>query len=481
MKVMKKILTMLFVMMMVLGMGTAVYAADDGEINITGAKPEQTYKIYRILDLESYDTATGNYAYKANSKWKTFLESTEIKGVYVEFNGEYVTWKTGADAKTFAELALKYANDYTITADGDKTTSATDTTVNFTGLQLGYYLVDSSVGALCSLNTTNKIASIAEKNDIPTIDKKITDSTGANPVEYSTASIGDAVYFKTTIVVKTGAQNYILHDKMGNGLTFDSSSVVVKLKNGTGENVLTQGTGNDYLLSDSTTAGDGCAFHIEFLKCDNLKENDEITITYSATLNENAEIGTTGNKNETWLKYGDGKTTTHKETLTKTFEIPVFKYHVVKDTAGTTTDTGLAGVTFTLSKEDGTPVKLEKITAVLTTKDSYRVTTGTSITLETNASGQFDIKGLAAGKYKLTEVSAPAGFNKLAKPIEIEIANDGTYKVDGVSTTGDIKIENKTGTILPSTGGVGTTMMYIVGAVLLIGSGVVLITKKKVK
>ena len=104
--------------------------------------------------------------------------------------------------------------------------------------------------------------------------------------------------------------------------------------------------------------------------------------------------------------------------------------------------------------------------------------------------GKITIKGLAEGKYYLTEVEAPKGYNKLNKDIEIEINSSGAIEYKERDSIGAgsvtqfdefIKIENKTGTVLPSTGGVGTTMMYIVGAALLIGSGVLLITKKNAK
>lgn len=467
---MKKILTMLFVMMMVLGMGTAVYAADDGEINITGAKPEQTYKIYRILDLESYDTTTGNYAYKANSTWKTFLESTEIKGVYVEFNGEYVTWKTGADAKTFAELALKYANDHAITDDRNKTTSATETEVNFANLQLGYYLVDSSVGALCSLTTTNNITNITEKNDIPTIDKKIIDSTGTNPVESSTASIGDTVKFKTTITAQPGAQNYVLHDKMSDVLELDSTSIAVKLHS-------TDVDAANYTLR-TTGLTDGCAFEIEFGQsfCNTLVADDKIEVTYSAKFKESA-IANTAYENETWLKYSDSGKTTHVKTTTKTFEVNVFKC--------TEDNNGLADVTFGLYSDSTctTSIKLKQDTSRMASVVYYPDTTGED-SIKTIAGGKFTIKGLGEGTYYLKEIDAPKGYNKLTAPIEIKIANDGTITVTGAGatyTTTEITIVNKTGTVLPSTGGMGTTIMYIVGAALLIGSGVMLITKKNAK
>ena len=163
MKLFKKIAAIMLSIMMVLGMASVVSAAEGagatatpgtGKITITNAIPKQTYEIYRILELESHNMTTGNYAYKATSAWKSFIEGTGIKDVYVTINNDYVTWKEGANAAEFAQKALKYANDNRLTFDQketapDATAGETTSEVTFSTLPLGYYLVDSNVGALC--------------------------------------------------------------------------------------------------------------------------------------------------------------------------------------------------------------------------------------------------------------------------------------------------------------------------------------------
>ena len=100
--------------------------------------------------------------------------------------------------------------------------------------------------------------------------------------------------------------------------------------------------------------------------------------------------------------------------------------------------------------------------------------------ITTPSSGKFTIQGLDANTYLLTETEQPKGYNKLASPITIVIETDEKVKLDG-SYVNVVEVENKTGTILPSTGGMGTTIIYMVGAILVIGSGIVLLSKKKSK
>ena len=190
-----------------------------------------------------------------------------------------------------------------------------------------------------------------------------------------------------------------------------------------------------------------------------------------------------GNKNETWLKYGDSSVTTHKTTTTKTYEIPVFKY--TKKTAEN--KTGLPNAEFTLSKNtDGTnPIKLVDITNGAA-EGKYRVAkTGEATTTDkviTPATGKFTIQGLDADIYYLTETKQPDGYNKLSKAVKIVIDEKGNITVDDKTPSTElVEVENNTGSILPSTGGMGTTLFYIFGAILVIGSGVVLITKKRMK
>ena len=498
MKLIKKIAAIMLSVMMVLGMASVVSAEEggtaaatgNGKITITNAIPSQTYKIYRILELESYNTTTGNYAYKATATWKPFIESNEIKDVYVTINDGYVTWKDNADVATFAKKALAYANTQNHIINSDKSQIApeaaagvTTSTVAFSDLPLGYYLVDSSAGALCSLDTTATEVRIQEKNGVPSVEKKVQEDSKVGKAdewgESNTADIGQTVNFQTTITAQPGAQNYVLHDKMVAGLTFTDGSVAVKLKSSQTEKNLTKDT--EYTL---TTSGltDGCTFEIAFTPafCNTLKANDQIIVTYSATLNEKAVIAGEGNKNETWLKYGDSSTTTHSTTTTKTFELPVFKY--------TGTDTPLKDAEFELKRNNETiAIALIKKTLVegeTYTGDIYQVAktgeTETVTKVKTTNSGKFKIQGLDADTYCLTETKQPDGYNKLSAPITVVIAENGTITV-GSKTVDEVKVQNNTGTILPTTGGNGTSLIYFLGAVLALVSGVVLITKQRMK
>lgn len=495
MKLIKKIAAIMFAFMMVVSMSCNVKADEvtssttKGTITISNAIPGQTYKIYKILDLESYSTNVvkgeekGNFAYKPSSEWANFIKGENVKDKYFTFDGEYVSWKENASVEEFAKQAILYANkkNQVITANDTKTVPAasagqTTSTLTFEVPSLGYYLVDSSVGTLCSLDTTKPAATIQEKNGVPSVDKIIT-SGGVVSADgkSNSASIGDTVNFKTTITAQPGAQNYVLHDKMNDGLTFNNTVEVKK-----GESTVA----TSYYTLKTSDFNDDCTFEIVFGQkfCDDLQKDEKITVTYSATLNENAVIAGKGNKNETWLKYGENNNleTTHPTTDTKTFEMHVFKFYKDKKNS----EIGLADVVFTLSKKsDGTePIKLTKTNE---NSNIYKVNNNGTITdITTPGDGKFTIQGLGAGTYYLTEIKQPDGYNKLAKSVKVEIDVNGAITVDGKLITGVdklVKVENKTGTVLPSTGGAGTTMIYLVGAVLVLGSGVVLATKRRVK
>lgn len=510
MKLIKKIAAIMFAFMMVVSMGCNVKAvegtspATKGTITITNAKVGETYKLYKILSLESYsykenEKDKGNYAYTLTSDgWYNFIKGSDVLNKYFEFDSteKYLTWKGTPDearVKEFAQLALKFARNEENNVQPVQTVqTATSDTVIYSGLDLGYYLVDSSMGTLCALTTTNPTVEIEEKNTAPTVEKKVGNSAENVNSENNTASIGDTVYFKTTITAQPGAQNYVLHDKMDAGLTFNESSVKAILnKNEPKENKELTATDYSVVTSDLEDSGPKCTFHIEFTPklCESLKADDTITVTYSAVLNEKAEIGNVDkNKNETWLKYGDSQNTQHKTTTTKTFEMNVFKFY--KDKKNSDKETGLAGATFKLTKDsqDAENIGFVKTFNKTATNDVYRVAkkgeAGTVTTITSPNSGEFTIQGLGAGTYYLTETQQPAGYNKLANAIKVEITNDGKVQVEkpeGLTTVDKVEVENKTGTVLPSTGGAGTTMIYLVGAVLVLGSGVVLATKRRVK
>ncbi len=487
MKIIKKIAAIMLSVMMVLGMCSVVGAAetsDNGTITIKPAIKGQNYTIYRMLKLESF--SGDNYSYKAEDKWETFVKDVTNndgqKYFIVDADG-YVKWNSAitkdADKAELAKKALVYANTSSngvTTPEEYKKTAGETKEVKYTQLPLGYYLVDSSVGALCGLTTTHPAATIEEKNGVPSVEKKVQEDSTSKWESSNTADIGQTVNFQTTITAQPGAQSYVLHDKMDEGLTFSGSVSVTK-----GTQTFT--TPTDYRLV-STDIEDDCTFEIVFTQnfCDKLQAGDEIVVTYSATLNEKAVIAGVGNKNETWLKYGDNSVTTHKTTTTKTYEIPVFKY--TEETVGN--KTGLPNAEFTLSKNsDGTnPIELVDITNGAT-EGKYRVakTGDTTITkVITLATGKFTIQGLDADTYYLTETKQPDGYNKLSKAVKIVIDEEGKITVDdGATSTKLVEVENKTGSLLPSTGGTGTTLFYIFGAILVIGSGVVLITKKRMK
>ena len=450
-----------------------VSAASNGTINITNAVSGQEYTIYRLLDLESYNAATDAYSYKVALKWVDFFDSANNTGAlnYVDIDSDgYVTWKSSADTDDsyaeFAKLAISYAKQNSIVNDGQNTASSS--TVSFNNLDLGYYVVDTSMGSLCSLNTTNPSTNIQEKNIAPTIQKQVKE--GSAFCAENDANIGDTVEFKTTIIAQKGAENYILHDKMDSALKWNST-VEVKLND-----VIVSST--NYFIRTSTTtpaACSGCTFDIVFLDsfCDSLMANDIITVSYSAILDLSAVIGEPGNKNTTWLSYGDSNNTLQSETCTYAWEFCVFKYYC-KSVDGSIVETPLAGAVFSLLK-DSVPMNLVQDS---TNSNLYKVctksdcgSTHTHITqITTDSTGRFKIQGLDSGVYYLKEITPPPGFNKLSSSIQITIDSTGKVNASTEHPSGvsEIKVLNKTGAILPETGGMGTTVFYVSGFVLVL-------------
>ena len=473
MKHMKKLASFLLALVMVLSLGTTAFAeGETGSITINDAVVGQTYTIYQILDLESYNVSANAYAYKATTAWNTFINSDAIKGTYMEVDAQgYVTWKDGADAAAFAKAAQKYAKDNSIANQGSVT--ATTTTVSFTGLDLGYYLVDTTLGTLCSLDTTNLDVVMEEKNEVPTNVKTVEEDSTGNYGEKNDADIGQTVNFKSTITAQAGAENYVFHDTMSAGLTYTGVTGITL--NGTAVDA-----SNYTVVTEGLT--DGCTFEVRFTQafCDTLKANDQIVISYTATLNENAVIAGEGNPNTSKLSYGDSSNTKYtpdSQTKTYTWDVDVFKY-----TMDGETEKALAGATFTLSKNaDGS----NPIALVSEGNNVYRVAktgeTGTVTEITTDATGKFTIKGLDADTYYLTETKAPAGYNKLAGPVTIVIGENGVVNGTTEAPQGvdEVKVLNQSGTELPSTGGMGTTIFYIIGAILVIGAAVLLIARKR--
>lgn len=469
---MKKLASLFLVLMMVVGMSSA-FAAMEGEmtggsITIDNAVSGQTYSAYQILYLESYDVDAKAYVYKANSAWESWLRTMNE---YVAFDAQgYVTWVAATDDATVAAFA-KAAQAQIGAKEADASATATSETVKFENLKLGYYLVDTTLGALCSLDTTNPNVVMNEKNTVPTIDKQVKEDSTGDYGDKNTAQIGDTIYFQTKINAKKGAQNYVLHDKMSAGLTFKE---VVSVK--AGDTALTAGT--DYNVVTTELCAE-CDFHIVFTQTylDSITADTVIVVEYTAILNDNAVISGALNTNDTKLDYGDESDTEWDHTDTETLKFDIIKTDSDKKL--------LAGAQFELydAQTEG-----NKIALVKEADGTYRVATAEEKAVAGFESavieaGKATVVGLDAGTtYYLEEIQAPAGYNKL--PARVAVAM-GTTNLEGLMTgdtwtEGGVHVVNQKGSELPSTGGVGTTLFYIAGTILVVGALVLMITKRRV-
>jgi len=460
MKKIKKTLSLLLLLVLSLAqVGNVKADGTKGTITINNAIVNETYSIYRILDLETYDAQNNHYIYRANTKWEAFINDANKGGKYLEAKNEngktYYVWKEKADQVKFTEEAIAYAKANSIEAEAFKT--ATSTTVKFTELDLGYYLVSSSVGSLLHLTTTNPNGEINEKNTIkPEVDKEVKEnSTGVYGKE-NDATIGDTVEFKSTITTGAGFKDYVLYDKMSTGLTLNPGSIKAYVIDNNDEVAIDE----QYYTVNENVAGYTftVTFDNEFIA--KQPRNTKIVVKYTATLNENATIEGTGNTNETNLKYDNGTTET-KTTTTYTY-----KFNLKKTDAD---EKEIEGAEFKLYKDN------KEILVVLENKaDSiYRVAVGNEAGVTIKV-GHATIKGLDAGTYYLEEVVSPEGYNKLTSKQKVEVKgknNDNSFHINNIS------VVNYTGSLLPETGGIGTMLFITFGLILILGFGLLLVTK----
>lgn len=502
MKLFKKLASFIlaFAMVMAIAMPSVVMAADSNKSTITieGTTTGSEYVAYKLFDAT--DDGNGHFSYTVNSKYETVLKEVTGKTTGAEIVKYLDGIKDNATSvREFADQVYKKVKDMDVdyTATGDK----------FEKVDQGYYLIaQTKIGAneaysLVMLGTAGKKnLTIAPKTGVPTFEKKIkekNDSTGEETgwQDASDYDIGDKVPFKLTGTVSDKYENYktyyyAFHDKMDDTLQFNANSVVVKID----EQVIDQ---SKYTLNTKTT--DGCTFEVVFndLKTVSSTKPEKVTVEYNATLKEGAKLGSEGNFNKGKLEFnnnpyyeGSGKPETPGETPWD--EVVVFTYKLI---ANKTDGQGnpLAGAGFTLYKFDSETndyVKVKEISAGETTK--------------------FEFTGADAGKYKLVETTVPDGYNK-ADDLVFEVK--GTYEAvnnqdplkapqltkleilaeDGSSITGEDKvfttnltegtattnIKNLTGSELPSTGGMGTTVLYAAGTLMIIAAAAFLVMKKK--
>ena len=408
--------------------------------------------------------------------------------------------------------------------------TASSATVSWENLAYGYYYAASSAGSLVTIDSTLKDATIKEKNTIPSDTKEVKDSDQATETwgTDDDAQIGDTVNFKLTVTDGKGTDSFItLHDKMSAGLTLKQNSFVITDENGAvdannytvyvDKDLVTDTSGTatvtvdktvDLSATDITNGGTGAnlvtyhskdddSFVIVF-KADyiaSLAEKDVITVTYEAILNKDAVVGTPEtNKSKTTYS---NQTTTEKEVKVHTYDVDILKYANDEETKP------IADAVLQLQSNDGTPIWLTPGTAV-SGYDVYEVaenqspsTTGLTAVYDVRDSSiligykdsnnamvlykafvtadgkKVRIDGLDVDKtYKLEELEAPDGYNKLTDKVTVTASGSPLDFADQ-------NIQNLSGTELPSTGGMGTKLFYIIGAILVAGAAVILVARRR--
>lgn len=476
-----------------------------GSITIQQASVGETYTVYKMLDLK-YNEGKTSFSYTIADGWDDFFTENDVAKDYVNVETisgtKYVSWKSDkkdtedqiVDAKIFTDAAIAYATDAEITGTSAR---AENETLEISPLTLGYYLVSSTVGTVCSIDSTDPNATITEKNEKPTLKKEVQEDSPEGWGNKNDASIGETVNFRSTISAKTGASNYVYHDKM-QGLHFVEVSKITA-----GEKTLTKE--EDYSVVASN-ADDGCAFEVVFKQAflETITTNTAIVIEYSAIVTADAAIAGTGNNNEAKLTYGNAGETEWSTTKTFVWEFGVNKV----DNESAALAKPLPGAVFQLSanRELNTENKVsnpyefveatgkngETVYRLATDAEKEDPTITVVTDLVTPENGLIRIQGLDADTYYLHEIAAPEGYNKLATAQVITITSSANtnqptlldWAVTGVTaehpTLGILTVDvvNLSGLQLPSTGGIGTMVLYVIGGLLVLGAVVVLVRRR---
>lgn len=493
MKHTRQFFALLLALVLTLGLCATAFADETKPGSITISNPAQgkTYEVFKLLDIveDESDLENKGFIYKlTNDDWATFITTVQ------DGSGEnyFKLFENGGKKYVLANENLKggiadFAAKAKVYAETNKLApiktakAEAEGALEISGLDLGYYLVRSDLGILCSLDTTAPNAEVKEKNEATVIVKNVEDTTKKQNV----AEIGTYVKFTIRITVKDKAPvNYKLVDEMTDGLTFVNNETY-PLTVTVNENTLDAA---NYKVAETTEPR---GFTLTFNNnaegsASILKTGDVVTVTYYAQINENAKIADEANVNKAKVEYG-----TNSHTEYDTTETYVWKMNIVKYTMEQETEKKLAGATFKLSRDEAGAqvIKLVKVDDT-----TYRLalpteTEGVVDTITTGETGELVINGLADGTYYLTETKAPRGYNLLREPVKVKIdhttANGKLTETSFVAdqtetdTSGVVKVENNAGAELPSTGGIGTTVFYVLGSAMALGAVILLVTKKR--
>lgn len=492
MKRVKRVLALLAAFALVLAM--AVPALADGANLYTISVPagsNHTYQVYQIF--------TGDYSSDgklSNIKWG---QNSNSRGDNVNIGdkvNENVLNQLAAVAGKSDEDKLAVIEQYANLSENGMDTVSESKSIK---VAAGYYLFkDTTTGISGNTYIAEVVGNVlikAKNSHVPGFEKKLkdtndTEGTTTDWQDVADHDIGDAIPFKLegTVPADYDAEYtsyyFAFHDEEESGLTFNSNSIKVyvddvEIKTG-------------FEVKTSTT--DGCSFEVVFSDLKAIKAvhaGSKIRVEYTSTLNDKAVIGDDGNLNKAQLEYSNNPRDTSSKDKTVWDNVVVFTYQVVVNKYANSVgeNNKLKGAEFTLTK------KLNGGT----TKD---------IAVAKSEGGvRFTFKGLDDGEYTLTETVTPEGYNTI-DPITFkvnanhEITWEGTgdrntllKSLTGNQVTGKITfaenanvngslvtdIINKSGTVLPSTGGMGTTVFYVVGGGLMAVAVVLLVTKKRME
>lgn len=499
MKHTRQFFALVLALVLTLGLCATAFAeeAKPGSITISNPAQGKTYEVFKLLDIveDESDLANKGFIYKlTNDDWATFITTVQDGSGKNYFNlfenggKKYVLANENLKGgiADFAAKAKAYAEEKKL-QPVQTATASDENKLTISDLDLGYYLVRSDLGILCSLDTTAPNAEVKEKNEATVIVKNVEDTAKKQNV----AEIGTYVKFTIRITVKDKAPvNYKLVDEMTDGLTFVNNETYPLTVTVNGSALAAE----NYNVAETTEPR---GFTLTFNNnaegsASILKTGDVVTVTYYAQINENAKIADEANVNKAKVEYGTNSHTEYDTTETYVWKMNIVKYTMKKAAdSDQATEEKLAGATFKLSR-DAAGAQVIKLVKVDDT--TYRLAlpteTDTAVdTVTTGETGELVINGLADGTYYLTETKAPKGYNLLREPVKVTIGHkDANGKLTETSfvadqtemdTSGVVKVENNAGAELPSTGGIGTTVFYVLGSAMALGAVILLVTKKR--